>query len=51
MIAARIQKSASAQSWPRRTIMIAAIPVTVPMTKRARRIGISRRATTVFYSW
>ncbi len=50
MTAARIQSRASSQSWPRKMSMIAAMPVTAPITVSARRIGISWRATSVAYS-
>ena len=38
--AAKIQNSASAQSWPRKMSMIAAIPVTTPSTARPSTIGM-----------
>ena len=42
---ARIQKSASAQSWPSTTSISAATPKTTPMTARAARIGMSLAST------
>ena len=48
--AAKIQNRASAQSWPRKTSMIAAMPVTMPSTARPRTIGIRRRTTSAPYS-
>ena len=47
--AAKIQSSASPQSWPRKRIISAAMPVTVPRTRSPSRIGIRRRTTSAAY--